>query len=140
MNALVRDILSLSELDRRANGDEIPFDVIKIAAPVNSAVEFCRDRAVEKNMIIELQPVPAIKIKGDAQLLEQAVSNLIDNAIKYNPEGTSIKVAVYQDGKDVVISVTDNGCGIEAEHLPRLNGSTALTAPEAGNWAEPDSD
>lgn len=120
MNALVRDILSLSELDRRANGDEIPFDSIKIAAPVNSAVEFCRDRAVEKNMVIELQPVPVIKINGDAQLLEQAVSNLIDNAIKYNPEGTSIKVAVYQDGKDVVISVTDNGCGIEAEHLPRL--------------------
>jgi two-component system phosphate regulon sensor histidine kinase PhoR len=56
----------------------------------------------------------------NARLLEQAVVNLIDNAIKYSDPGSTVDVAVALTEKEVVISVEDRGCGIEKRHLPRL--------------------
>ncbi len=53
-------------------------------------------------------------------LLEQAVINLIDNAIKYSPEGSRIRIEARQEPAQISIVVTDEGCGIPAEHLPRI--------------------
>jgi two-component system phosphate regulon sensor histidine kinase PhoR len=52
--------------------------------------------------------------------LEQAVTNLIDNAIKYSEPGREVKVAARRQHGETVISVQDEGCGIASEHLPRL--------------------
>ncbi len=121
LNALVRDILSLSELERKTSSEEMDFGVVKIAGPVTGAVELCKDRANSKSISLKLtEPIGDFKVKGDAQLLEQATLNLIDNAIKYNPPGTKIHVSVIASGKDILISVADDGCGIAMEHLPRL--------------------
>jgi two-component system phosphate regulon sensor histidine kinase PhoR len=56
----------------------------------------------------------------NAPLLEQAVTNLIDNAIKYSGAGAAVRIAASQEGNAAVIRVQDQGCGIEAVHLPRL--------------------
>ncbi|MEI8245945.1 MAG: ATP-binding protein [Lentisphaerota bacterium] len=121
LNALVRDILSLSELERKTSSEEMDFGVVKIAGPVTGAVELCKERANSKNIALKLtEPVGDFKVKGDSQLLEQAILNLIDNAIKYNLPGTKIQVGVIASGKDIFISVSDDGCGIAQEHLPRL--------------------
>ena len=53
-------------------------------------------------------------------LLEQAVVNLIDNAVKYSAEGSTVVVTLEERGDEVVVSVTDEGQGIAREHLPRL--------------------
>ena len=60
------------------------------------------------------------KIEADVQLLEQAVFNLIDNAIKHSGENREIQVRVREENDEAVIDVIDHGCGIPAEHLPRL--------------------
>jgi two-component system phosphate regulon sensor histidine kinase PhoR len=67
-------------------------------------------------------------VKGDrgiecdinVRLLEQAIVNLIDNAIKYSDPGEDVEVTVGRKGSEVVVSVKDRGCGIEKSHLPRL--------------------
>jgi two-component system phosphate regulon sensor histidine kinase PhoR len=56
----------------------------------------------------------------NAKLLEQAVVNLLDNAVKYSEPGKTVRIAASADEKEAVIRVTDEGCGIESEHLPRL--------------------
>jgi two-component system phosphate regulon sensor histidine kinase PhoR len=53
-------------------------------------------------------------------LIEQAVLNLVYNAIKYSPENSNIKVKAVAKEEAVVIEVTDNGCGIEEKHLSRI--------------------
>lgn len=121
LNALVSDILSLSELERKTSSDEMDFDVIRIAGPVTGAIELCKDRATAKNITLTItEPAGEFKVKGDSQLLEQAVINLIDNAIKYNLSGTKIQISVVASGNDILISVSDDGSGIAPEHLPRL--------------------
>jgi two-component system phosphate regulon sensor histidine kinase PhoR len=52
--------------------------------------------------------------------LEQAVVNLIDNAIKYSASGQTVAVEAEQTDMEMVISVRDEGCGISREHLPRI--------------------
>jgi two-component system phosphate regulon sensor histidine kinase PhoR len=53
-------------------------------------------------------------------LLEQAIGNLVDNAIKYSGEGTSVSITARQEGDQVLIEVADQGPGIEEKHLPRI--------------------
>ena len=53
-------------------------------------------------------------------LLEQAVVNLVDNAIKYSPAGSAVDVALDFTPEEIVISVSDHGPGVPREHLPRL--------------------
>ena len=56
----------------------------------------------------------------NAALVEQAVINLLDNAIKYSESGSTVEIRACREGPELVIRVTDQGCGIEARHLPRL--------------------
>lgn len=65
-------------------------------------------------------PQYAITVHGDLQRLSQVLSNLIDNAAKYTPEGGEIAVAVTQDGDEAVMTVSDNGIGISEDQLPHI--------------------
>jgi two-component system phosphate regulon sensor histidine kinase PhoR len=57
---------------------------------------------------------------GNADLLQRAVANLVDNAIKYTPDEGTITIRIAADANDVLLSVSDSGIGIEPEHLPRI--------------------
>jgi two-component system phosphate regulon sensor histidine kinase PhoR len=56
----------------------------------------------------------------DPQLFEQAIVNLLDNAIKYSDEGSQVEVACESNEESLSVSIIDEGCGIERRHLPRL--------------------
>src|SRR6266481_3351103 len=60
------------------------------------------------------------QVYADPDLFERAVGNLLDNALRFTAEHGSIRVAVSRHNSDFEIVVTDNGCGIAAEHLPRV--------------------
>jgi two-component system phosphate regulon sensor histidine kinase PhoR len=53
-------------------------------------------------------------------MLQQAVENLIQNAIQHSPTGRSVRIEAVRAGNEVVLRVIDEGCGIAAQHLPRL--------------------
>lgn len=65
-------------------------------------------------------PERTIWLQGDAVRLSQVLFNLVDNAVKYTPEGGHIELAARMEGQEVEISVRDNGMGITAELLPRV--------------------
>ena len=60
------------------------------------------------------------QIYADPDLFERAVGNLLDNALRFNPEHGSIQIALSKHNTDFEVAVSDNGCGIAAEHLPRV--------------------
>jgi two-component system phosphate regulon sensor histidine kinase PhoR len=118
--ALVEDLLSLSRIERETERDEILLEDQAIQSVLESAVQLCRGKGDSRNIRIELVCSEALKAKIDPPLLEQAVMNLLDNAINSSAEGTLIRVEAGQREKEILVHVKDQGCGIEKGHLNRL--------------------
>jgi hypothetical protein len=105
-------LLRLAEIDAglRRSGF-VPLDVADLAA---NAVEFYAPAAELKNIDLTFRSDGPVSVSGDPILLAQALSNLIDNALKYAPENGAIEVAVHRRGDDTAqVSVSDNGPGID---------------------------
>lgn len=120
LNAIIEDLLALSKLQQESDTASIPLQLLPINEVLIAAIHNCDSKAQQSNITMNLECDDRITALINAPLLEQAVTNLIDNAIKYSPSDTSVMVKVSKDKSGVVIRVTDIGSGIEAEHIPRL--------------------
>ena len=87
---------------------------------LTAAVELSKLKAEEKQIEIDLNCDENIKSGINAALLEQAIANLLDNAVKYSEQGGKVKIDVQRGDKEIAVSVQDNGCGIEKKHLSRI--------------------
>ena len=121
LNALGEDILCLSSLERDGMRDDFTFDSAPVNDMIISAISLCRHKADEKEIALVSDPVCPEIIDCDRQLLEQAIVNLIDNAVKYSENNGRVEVAARKLGEErIQIVVRDYGPGIPAKHLPRL--------------------
>ncbi len=119
LNAILGDLLTLSRIEDGEEKTTIALEVLSIGDVLEAAMQLCAKKAAAKEIAIRIDCDPDLKARINPALLEQAAANLIDNAVKYSPAGSSIHVRAFQRG-EVVISVEDRGCGIAAEHLPRI--------------------
>ena len=87
---------------------------------LEAAVVACEFKASEKHIRMELRCAEELQAAINPPLLEQAVVNLLDNAIKYSQPEQTIEVEAVRENGEVVILVRDQGCGIGREHLPRV--------------------
>ena len=120
LEAIVEDLLRLSRIEKDTETAGIKFIEADIRKVLETAVQACRPKAESKSVTMELICDEAVTAKIDPLLLEQAVINLLDNAIKYSPEKSSIMLETSLNKEELVIDVVDRGIGIEKEHLPRL--------------------
>jgi len=120
LNAIIEDLLSLSRIEEGTEKGRITLHREKLKPTVESALELTQIRAQKKKVEIVITDPKEIEAEIDAALIEQALVNLIDNAIKYSTEGNRIEVIICREDGYVTISVKDNGCGIDREHLSRL--------------------
>jgi two-component system phosphate regulon sensor histidine kinase PhoR len=120
LHALVDDLLSLSQIEREAEREEVPLAEEPVRRIIEAAIASYETRARERHIQVSLQCHGEIIVKANSQLLEQAVGNLLDNAIKYSEPGGAVEIEVTQSKGEVTIKVSDHGCGIAPEHLPRL--------------------
>lgn len=115
--AIIDDLLQLARIEKE--GKELKRNNARLAPVLENAVNTVRETATKKNIAITLACDPGLSVFMDSSMIEQAVLNLIDNAVKYTDEGGAVSVAVRVNGM-VKISVTDTGYGIEKEHHARL--------------------
>jgi two-component system phosphate regulon sensor histidine kinase PhoR len=116
---LVQDLLELSRIESKEF--RLTTDTFDLAGVVARAMGFHEERATEKRMRMSaMLPSTLPAVRGDATALERVLSNLIDNAIKYCPEGAAVAVTAEDLGGKLRVTVSDDGPGIEARHLPRL--------------------
>jgi len=94
---------------------------VNVMSIIDSAVDACRPAmdARLQNFVAEL-PSSAAQIHGDPIRLTQILSNLLDNASKYTPEGGEIRLSMEVVDAAIVMTVSDNGIGIAADVLPRI--------------------
>jgi len=120
LNAIIEDLLILAQLEQEGERAQIDFIDTVIFEVVDAAIQICLPKSKEKNISVKIDCPKKLEFKINPDLLEQALVNLIDNAIKYSDRGSSINVRVEERTDDIMINVTDYGVGIEKKHLPRL--------------------
>jgi len=121
LEAIIRALLELSRLDAHV-GKTFDRQDIQLAEVLDHAVELCQVRADKRGVTLAVSCDPALTIRAHAELIEQALVNLIDNAIKYGVKGDSghVEMEAGREGATVWVSVRDYGPGIEHRHLARL--------------------
>lgn len=120
LNAIIEDLLSLSRIEQGAERDMIQTEPTPLLEVVEAAIHQVKAKAVEKHSVLSTSVEPGLVARVNPRLIEQALVNLVDNAIKYSEPGVTVSVTARARGRDVVVQVRDSGPGIEAEHLPRL--------------------
>jgi PAS domain S-box-containing protein len=117
---LVREFIGLG---RGEAGQELPLTLTDVSLPelLEETIALVRDTTLDRSHPIELRidSTPAVA-RCDRARVEQVVWDLLDNAVKYSPEGGPIRVELRSEGADQTITVTDAGIGIPADDLPRL--------------------
>ena len=117
---IIDDLLTLSRLESAPLNELLAIDRYNLCEILESCREACRSRAEEKDMAIIIDCSGVVEVMADRSLLTQAVINLVENAVKYSPEHTTVTVSGSRDGHRVRIAVTDQGPGIPEHHVPRL--------------------
>ena len=117
MMDLVNGLLELAKVDTLQQTFQ-PCDMGQVTQAV--IVEY-QDRAFEKRIkLVHKTNTPITPIVGDLMQLKSAISNLVDNAIKYSPENSEISVLLEENDGYVLIQVKDQGPGISSEDLPHI--------------------
>lgn len=119
LNSIIDDLLSLSRLEQFENA-ELEFKQFSLSSLISRAVNVCSSRALEGNITLTVEAPEGISAVMNPQLIEQALVNLIDNAIKYSDRGTRVTIILTEETDHVTISVVDRGCGIPGEALERV--------------------
>ena len=116
---LINDLLSLSRLERR-QGTDIQFENQDMEVLVKAAVKTCKTTIEEKNITINLVCPKNLAAMVDPILMEQAIVNLVDNAVKYSDPAGKVDITVSQKAQFVNIVVKDQGVGINKEYLSKI--------------------
>lgn len=118
MNSLIADILELSLIE--SGKVSIDKTQVRLGHLVGEIFASLGSKAAERGVRLVSEVPDDCRVMADQGRLEQMLTNLIDNAIKFNNEGGSVEVGCRGEGSSVVISVSDTGEGIPKENLQRV--------------------
>ncbi len=120
LSAIIDDLLSLSRLEADDQGGPLDSARVHVRDALRRAAEACSSNAAERRIRVEVDCGEGLVGVFNSPLVEQAVTNLIDNAIKYSDPDSAVQVSATRHGHATEIRVRDHGSGIEAQHLDRL--------------------
>lgn len=120
LTAIVDDLMQLARLEQGEESRQLRLETVSLEQVLRAAVQLCRPKADAKAMTIDIRCAAALTARIDAELMEQAAVNLLDNAIKYSPDNSRITVTAQVEGQEIRIAFADEGIGVAPAHLPRL--------------------
>lgn len=119
LQAIIDDLLTLSMLEQAHDRKE-DFVTINVKTIVSESIQICREKPGNENRSLSVECDQHITIMGNSLLIEQALINLIDNALKYSDELQPVKVVCSETEHSIRIDVIDKGFGIPASALDRI--------------------
>lgn len=119
LNRLVNDLLTLSNIE--LGETKLHLETINLQEVLDSILTMTEARVEEKHLHLGQHiPIDLPLIRADRDRLSQILINILDNAFKFTPEEGSISIESAQDGRDIMIRVTDTGIGIPQHEIPKL--------------------
>lgn len=120
LTAIIDDLMHLSRLEQEHGSARLKLQSSSVRSMLSNAIQLCRANADAKEIDIVLHCDDDLTARMDADLMEQAAVNLLDNAIKYSPAASHVTVAARAEAQEICIDFQDEGIGIARRHLPRL--------------------
>ena len=120
LGAIIDDLLSLADIELGEERSSITFADTALAPVISSALLSCGHAAAARGVALQVACDADLTCRMNAQLVEQAVTNLLDNAINYGSRGAPVAVRARRAAGAVLIEVTDAGSGIAPEHRERI--------------------
>jgi two-component system, OmpR family, phosphate regulon sensor histidine kinase PhoR len=118
MHSLINDILELSAIE--AGTVTVEAQPVRLAALVSECFTALAARADERGLVLRNEVAAHVHVHADPRRLEQMLTNLVDNAVKFNREGGEVVVTYERDAGRDRVTVSDTGEGLAPEHLPRI--------------------
>ncbi len=118
LNLIISDLLTLVSMDSKSM--RLQRETFKFADVVSDVTHRLAMVAEKRHQEIKLHISDSCEMYADCAKLTQVVYNIMDNAIKYTPEGGLIRVRLIRSGRDAILSVADNGPGIPKEDQPHI--------------------
>jgi hypothetical protein len=128
-------LLRIAEIE--AGSRRASFRRVDIVTALEGVADLYGAVAEEKGVTLVVTHPQRLEINGDAALIQQAVANLVDNAVKFSPEGSSVRLSATLERRRIQLTVTDGGPGIPEEDRARATerfyrGDTARGTPGSG--------
>lgn len=118
MSAIIDHLLALARAD--AGRETMSFGEVELSSLLNDLCAEARTRSAEHHLSFDAHIAEGVSMSGDSAMLTLLFHNLIENAIRYTPEGGSISVSLTREGEDVAVRVADTGIGIPKQDLPHI--------------------
>ena len=119
VTAVFEALLRIAEIE--AGARRSAFAPVELSALLDDLAELYAALAEEQGLRLQRQPSPPITLYGDRRLVQQAVANLLDNAVKFSPEGGVVRLSASSDGTEARIVVRDHGIGMKPDELARAS-------------------
>ena len=120
LGQIVDDLLELSRIEEMSEGNHKHLTLQSLNKLIETSLDQYRSLAQSKSILIETELVDHLQLGLNAKLFSHALSNLLDNAIKYSKSNTTIHVSSRLEQDKIVLEIRDQGHGIEAQHLSRI--------------------
>jgi len=117
LGRLVGDLLDLSRLE---DPETVSRETVDLSAGARRAMEDAEAEMMAKEITLNTEISDGVFVKGDESQMAVLVRNLVENAVRYTPEGGRVSVDVYQEGDSAIVRVSDNGIGIPLEDQARV--------------------
>src|SRR5258705_3457494 len=124
--AIITALLRLAEIEnsRRSAG----FGSVALDQMLREVCDIYEPIAENKNVTLHVQVPRQFTVRGDRDLLIEAVANLVDNAIKFTPEGGNVEIELLRGDAETIVRVSDTGCGISEQEREALPGGCLPSA------------
>jgi len=117
---IIDDILYLSSFEHNSEIKKQEFSSEELGGLITSSVDLCKENANFKNIKIDINYSKPVYAKINSLLIQQALINLINNAIKYSNDNTNIFISLKENETEALISIQDEGCGIKEEEFENI--------------------
>jgi signal transduction histidine kinase len=111
--SIITALLRLAEIENSERSAR--FGTVALYDMLRAVSDIYEPIAESKNIALHVGPSQHFTVRGDRDLLIEAVANLVDNAIKFTPEGGTVDLALLRGNGETIVRVTDTGCGIDED-------------------------
>jgi two-component system phosphate regulon sensor histidine kinase PhoR len=120
LSSIIDDLLALSRIERDEQERQLDLQPVNLCLLATEVLDLCSVQAARQQVRLDLECPPGTTWSVDEQMLQRALINLVENAVKYSPPEARVGVRIRVESGGLVIQVQDQGPGIAPEHLPRL--------------------